>query len=121
MYRDPRSIRSTFAAATGRIAFIAFTLAASSSFAEPPADPSATRTSHLNLTDLDLTRAGDLQIARDRIQHMAEKLCDSVRDPLSLSQHQAFLECVEHATAGAAPGLEQLASAQTAKLASVQR
>ena len=123
MNRNIRSIRSAFAAVSGGIALIAFTMAASSALAGPPVDPNTTRVSNLTLADLDLSRATDVQVARERIHFMAHKLCESLRDPLSLSQHQAYLDCMDRATAGAEPKLEQLAAAQTpaTKLASVQR
>ncbi len=120
MNRKQRYVRSAFATAA---AVIAFSVTASNAFAAPPIDPSTTRTESLTLAGLDLSQSADLQIARDRIRQKAQNLCEQVRDPLSLSQHQAFIDCVAHATAKAEPKLEQLAAAQktNVKLAALQR
>jgi UrcA family protein len=120
MNHPQHSVRSVLASIAG---IIAFTVAASHALAEPPADPSRTRTANLTLAGLDLSRSEDVQIARQRIHQMAQNLCRQVSDPLSLSQHQAFMDCVAHATAGAEPKLARLADIQTSstKLASVQR
>ncbi len=93
------------------IALIGTLLAGSHAFASPP-DRSTTRAASLTLADLDLARDADLNIARARVHQMAAKLCEGLRDPLSLSHHEAFLECVARASAGAEPKLEQLAAAQ---------
>jgi UrcA family protein len=93
------------------LALIAAASPAAKVFAAPP-DPSTTRTATLTFSDLDLSRAADVQIARERIRLMATKLCEKTYDPLSLSHHEAFLDCVASATAGAEPKLEQLAAAQ---------
>jgi UrcA family protein len=109
---------------TGPAAFIVLMMAASTAFSGPPAvDASRQRTANLSLAGLDLSQTADVQIARDRILHLAQKLCDRVWDPLSLSQHGAFVDCVDRATANAEPALQQLASASTrpAKLAAAQR
>jgi UrcA family protein len=116
-------LRYVRSALTTAAAVIALTVSASNAFAAPPVDPSTTRTENLTLAGLDLSQAADVQIARERIHQIAQNLCEQVRDPLSLSQHQAFMDCVAHATAKAEPKLQQLASAQTAtiKLAALQR
>jgi UrcA family protein len=95
------------------IALIVAALTGPKVFAAPP-DPSTTRTTNLTLTDLDLSRAADVKIAGERILLAASKLCEGVRDPLSLSQHEAYLDCVARATTAAEPKLERLAAAQTA-------
>jgi len=106
------TFNSKFAHLVG-IALIGTVLAGSHAFANPP-EQSTTRTGSLSLADLNLARDADLKIARERVHQMAVNLCERLRDPLSLSHHEAFLECVARATAGAEPKLEQLAAAQRA-------
>jgi UrcA family protein len=119
--RNHQSARSALLAAIG---VVAYTMAASAAFGQPPvAEPSRQRTANLTLAGLDLSQAADAEIARDRIRHLAQKFCDRMWDPLSLSQHATFLDCVDRATAGAELKLQRLASAKTraVKLAAVQR
>lgn len=109
------NMNSNIAARFVGIALIVAAFTGPKVFAAPP-DPSTTRTTNLTLTDLDLSRATDVKIARERIHQVASKLCESVRDSLSLSQHEAYLDCVARATAAAEPKLERLAAAQSAAI-----
>ncbi len=121
MNRNHHSARSALLAAIGGVAL---TMAASAAFGQPPvAEPSQQRTANLPLAGLDLSQAADVEIARDRIRHVAQKLCNRMWDPLSLSQHATFLDCVDRATAAAEPKLQRLASSkmQAVELAAVQR
>ncbi len=122
MNRNHSSVRSNMVAAAGSVALIVCAMA-TNAFAAPPIDPSTTRNGNVSLAGLDLTQPEGLQIARARIRQQAVKLCTSLRDPLSLSHHEAFLECVDHVMGAAEPTLAQLATAQSpaTKLASAQR
>jgi UrcA family protein len=93
-------------------------------FAEPPkVDTNDTKSAQLRLADLDLSKAADVAIARERIHQIARTLCDRVEDPLSLSHQPDYVACVADAMAKAEPGLQRLANlkSETLHLAETQR
>jgi UrcA family protein len=55
----------------------------------------------VSLADLDLSTAQGMQMARDRLDKTARRLCKQVVDPWALSHHTQYLRCVDDATTAA--------------------
>jgi UrcA family protein len=91
--------------------------------ATPSSYTGSTISANTSLADLDLSKPADVAIARQRIHHLAHKLCNHFEDPLSLSHQPDYVACITDATAKAEPRLQRLAAEQSSKvrLAGLQR
>jgi UrcA family protein len=86
------------------------------SAATPSSDTGSTISANASLADLDLSKPADVAIARERIDHLAHKLCNRFEDPLSLSHQPDYVACLADAVAKAEPRLQRLAAARTSKV-----
>jgi UrcA family protein len=55
----------------------------------------------VSLADLDLSTEQGMQIARERLDQTARRLCKQVVNPWALSHHTQYLRCVDDATSAA--------------------
>jgi UrcA family protein len=60
-----------------------------------------TRTAKVSLADLDLTTPEGKSAARERLHHVARRLCSRVVDNFDLSHRSNFLACVDEALTAA--------------------
>jgi UrcA family protein len=82
----------------------------------PASNPGSTISANTSLAGLDLSKPADVAIARERIHHLAHKLCNHFDDPLSLSHQPDYVACIADAIANAEPRLQRLAAEQTNKV-----
>ncbi len=66
-----------------------------------PLSAQATRVEDVSLADLDLSTAGGLRLARERLHSMAERMCAGHADSRELGLKPNFIACVDNTVAGA--------------------
>jgi UrcA family protein len=89
----------------------------------PSSSVGNTISANTSLADLDLAKPGNVAIARERINHLAHRLCNRFEDSLSLSHQPDYVACVADAMAKAELRLQLLAAEQAsqARFAGLQR
>lgn len=70
----------------------------------------------VSLADLDLSTDKGMQMARDRLDQTARRLCKQVVNPWALSHHTQYLRCVDDATTAALGQLHSHALVAQAEL-----
>jgi UrcA family protein len=70
----------------------------------------------VSLADLDLSTEQGMQVARERLDQTARRLCKQVVNPWGLSHHTQYLRCVDDATTAALGQLHGQAMVAQAKL-----
>jgi UrcA family protein len=70
----------------------------------------------VSLADLDLSTEQGMQMARDRLDKTARRLCKQVVNPWALSHHTQYLRCVDDATTAALGQLHGQALVANAQL-----
>jgi UrcA family protein len=70
----------------------------------------------VSLADLDLSTEQGMQMARDRLDKTARRLCKQVVNPWTLSHHTQYLRCVDDATTAALGQIHDQALVANARL-----
>jgi len=80
-------------------------------FADQVGPTSLTKT--VRFDDLNLATAQGQEVAQERVQQMARRLCDQVADPTDMSHHANYLKCVDATVAKAGVSLQALINKQS--------
>ena len=80
-----------------------------------PANAAEQASAKVSIADLDLSTDQGMQAARDRLHATAQRLCEKVVDPSSLSIHSDYAHCVDETTTAAVAQLTGALLAANAK------